>query len=523
MACKRAVLWAAVLITLLAVVWVSTIKCSSHPILGRAKNGFTATSLVGDDLLQNIINKRIAYVESRRSILTPVNSSILNALKPLVNSLTVTNIPAFLELLPGNRLGFLPLEPLTCPDDAVLFQFEQGRIGWYWLYMTFPDQTASVMFYLNRVELMPRHLREKNKLAMGNTTIYQVGAGVGINGQWYRLDYYANSGIYQIADQSTFKFNTVDNMFTFSQVGETFTLQMTAPMRSIADDSVHKINVNLVIGSSKPMYFNGANGCQPCLFGDGTMYLSYTDLFGSGYATIDTTSTTITNGVGWMDHQWGGSEYSSVIGKLLMNVLNKGAVATALPKYTWINLHVSSNLQYMVFCFPTQNPNIGDNIECYYNRYVPEGNTKFLQKCKIQPVGMINYGGIDYPNRINITVDGETYLLDTSPYGTQITVDINNAPHFDGCGNLYNIKDLSTRIGTGFIENQRYISDDQYHQGLWTAAGLNPASIQSTANWYSSQKDTGTYIFSLSLCIVGLIMFVLFSYKLGVNIVKNNC
>lgn len=529
MVCNLTVIWTVSLILLLFIIWLSSITCVTKDVLGSVRNGYIATSLVGDTALRDLLKKRIKYVECRRSILTPVNSAVLNKLKPMVDSLTIMNIPSWLELLPGNKLGFLPLEPIECADSGILFQFEQGRLGWYWFYMTFPEQNASVMFYLNRVELLPPCVRKKQGLKLGQSTIYQVSAGVGVNGKWNRTSYYVNSGIYQIFDQGSFKFNTIDNMFVFSQAGTNMNLQINAPMTSIDDNTTHAVILNLSISTTKPMYFNGAfavgnsskdftpsRACVPCLFGDGSLYMSYTDLSGSGTLGIDSTSTSLANGVGWMDNQFGGSEYNSVLGKLLMNIFNRGAITTTLPKYVWINLHISSNLQYMIYTFPTTNPKTGVTLSAVFNRYTPDNNTVFFQKCNIEPTATAKYEGVDYVTKINVTLDGETYMLDTTPYGMQITIDINNAAHFDGCGNLYNAKNPSVRIGTGFMELQRLLGDDEFYSGLWSAAGIKDAS--SLINWYPKQKDTSAFVFALVVVIISLILTVFLFYKLGSNL-----
>jgi hypothetical protein len=519
---KSVILWSIILIIYLLTIY--SISKPTKPQVTTLGDQNTLTSITGDENLRDLIRKRIRYVESRDSILDPVNKSIMDKIKPLVDTLTVSNIPAWLELLPGNRLGFTQLTPICDPDTAILFHFEQGRIGWYWFYMTFPDQNSSVMFYINRIELLPTSEREKYNLKLGESTIYSISAGVSVGGKWYRTGYYANSGVYNILDQSSFSFNTVDNMFMFSQAGSILNLQINTDMISTTG-SASPVSLNLNIFSTKPMYFNGPNALVPDLFGDGTSYLSYTDLYGSGSVTVNSVdSLSLMDGIGWNDNQWGGCEYNSTFGKLLMNVIGKGSIGAVLPKYTWINLHVSKNLQYMVFCFPTGTVNVNDIIECYYNKYTPS-NTVFLGKCNIQILNMMIYEGVNYPNVIQITVDGVTYVIDTSSYGPQITIDINNSAHYSGCGNLYKDGDMLNRIGTGFIENNRYfMNSNDYYKNIFTQAGYKGVSmtdLDNTANWYASQKDTSTYIFSLIILVILVIIFLVILVKLINSIRKS--
>jgi hypothetical protein len=170
----------------------------------------------------------------------------------------------------------------------------------------------------------------------------------------------------------------------------------------------------------------------------------------------------------------------------------------------------------MIYNFPTTNPKAGQVMDAIFNRYTPDNNTVFFQKCTIQAIATAGYKGVDYITRVNVTLDGETYMLDTTPYGMQMTVDINNAAHFDGCGNVYNAKNPSVRIGTGFMELQRMVGDDEFYSGLWSAAGSK--DISSVVNWYPKQKDTSAFVFSLLVVIISMVLVVYFCYKLGTNL-----
>lgn len=489
----------------------------------------TAQSVPTLDDMKNMLQQRLNYIQSRSSLLTPVNPAMFAKVKELISNASINNIPTLMELLPGNRLGFLPLSPLPGPDKAVLFKFEQGRIGWYFGYLTFADQNSSFFWQLNRVELLPRSEREKY-YALGESTIYNIAVGVSINGQFYRNSYYTAPGTYTIHNDVTFEFTTADGLFKMSHLQQpdgsyamtvSFNQIMTA-LDSGSGPSLGQMLGSFAITTIQPIAPDGKNYCQPCLWGDGTLYGSYTDLHGSGTIQVrsDTSqplSYSFSNGIGWMDHQWGGSEASSVFGKLAYNALKKGQIMNQLPRYLWLNLHLQDK-QYMVFAFPKDVPEQGKAFSAIYNKYTA-GGQKFMQSgANVVSRTTKVFNGATYTTSWIITIEGELYLLDGSTFGTSAVTDINGADHWvgsarlsDGNGNI---------VGTGFMEEARFMDDTTFINNLWKQAGWTGGDMSSFTN---STRDTFSFVGSfISVLIIFILIFIftVFTATSGWNALK---
>ena len=473
-----------------------------------------AQSTTNLDDLKSMLYQRLKYVQSRSSLLTPINPAMLARVKGLIDNATINNIPALLELLPGNRLGFLPLVPLPGPDKAILFKFEQGRIGWYFGYLTFADQNSSFFWQLNRIELLPRSEREKF-YALGQSTIYNIALGVCVNGQFYRNSYYTAPGTYTIHNDIAFEFTTADGSFTMSHLQQAdgnyaMAISFNQPMTALDSGSgplSTQVSGTFSITSSEPIAPDGKNYCQPCLWGDGTLYGSYTNLQGNGIVqlegnTIQPVTQAFSNGIGWMDHQWGGSEPSSTFGKLAYNALAKGQTMKQLPRYLWLNLHLPDK-QYMVFAFPKDVPEQGKGISAIYNKYTVNGQ-KFLQSgANVVSHTTTSLNGTTYTTSWLITIEGELYILDGTSFGTAAIIDSNGADHWvgsaklsDGNGNI---------VGTGFMEEAKFMDDSTFYNTLWKQAGSSGTNMASFTN---STRDTFTFVGSLiSVLIIFILIF----------------
>lgn len=518
----------------LAILWVLRkfiATCKPSRVLPY---GAFETSTVPDiNILRTMLQQRVKYIKCRRRWLDPANQAVMSKVESLIPTATYANIPAMLELLPGNRFGMLPLEKLPASPPPILFQFEQGRIGWYFGYLTFPNQTSSVFFQLSRHELLPRSEREKF-WALGNSTLYSILIGLGVNGKYYRSSYWATPGSFVAPNPQTFTFTIPDGSFSLThaavsgggyQMNLAFSTNLIPVDQPAGSPSTSTV-ASFTLTSTVPMYPDGANWCQPCLFGDGTLYGSYTNFHGSGTVSMSggtvtsPISTTLNNGVGWMDHQWGGSEPTSAFGRLVWTILQKGVPMSALSRYLWINLHVSDQLQYMVVAFPSSVPKLGDTISCAFNKYTPDSQ-KFIQSgAKATVMQTKSFDGTDWPVSYKIIIEGQTYTLDGSAYGTECIVDQNNSNHWVGSGNL--LDNNGNLIGTGFMEQCRYFPDTTYYNNLWIQAGSTESGI---VNWYASQKDNASYIGCIIVLIGLVILFLVHLYLLirsGWTVLKFN-
>jgi len=511
------VLKTAALILIILVVKQMMKTCTMPKVL--PEGAFTASTVTNIDIIRTMIKQRIAYIRKRRGLLLPANEQILNKLENLVPDLNFDNISTFLQLLPGNKLGMLPLVPLPRTPPPVMMQFEQARTGWYFGYATFADQNSTVFFQITRDEVLPRSERQKY-WAIGNSTVYTLVVGLGINGKYYRTNYWGCPGTFQIHDSDNFTFvsSPMDNRGKYRLIhsktpkGE-FSIQLDflANLTSVDENKEISAKGTFQMNSEVPMYPNGSNWCQPCVFGDGTLYGSYTNLKTTGSAVITDgdpskpTTYNMINGIGWMDHQWGGSESNSVLGKLFWNVLSKGETMNTISRYVWMNLHVSDQLQYMVAGFPTSVPKINETILCGFNKYTPQGLSLMNKGAKATVMSTKNYNGTEWPVTYKVELEGKTYVLDSSSYGTQCVIDSTNSDHWVGSSNL--LDDSGKRIGTGFIEQIKFFSEEIFFKNLWTKAG---STYPEVTRWNFAQKDSSAYVISAILIIVLFILYIIF-------------
>lgn len=503
--------FAALLLLLSYILLLSRAK--SSPRVFPKNPALIAQSSSDINSLRSMIQQRVDYVNCRRSFLNPVNTNILTKIKGLVDTCSINNIPALMELLPGNMLGFLPLLPICKSQNAVLFQFEQGRIGWYFGYLTFPDTNSSFFYELNRIELLPRSEREKY-YALGQSTIYNVQIGVGINGNYYRNVYHTAGGTYAISDSETFNFATNDNTFTMTHAKQTdgtyvMTVGFSLPMEALDKDAgtITPMTGLFTINSPIPISPDGKNYCQPCIAGAGTLYGSYTDLSGTGTVNIQSATpqtVSFTNGIGWMDHQWGGSEPNSVFGKLLWNIIGKGKTIHQLPPYVWINLHLPDK-QYMIWSFLSSAPTLGQTLEANFNRYLSTGEDWFQSGAKITSLTTVVFNDITFTTSWRIDIDGNTYTLDNQGFGTSIVTDINGVDHWVGCSRI--LDSSGKQIGTGFMEEDHFMNDEAYINQLWKQAGSGETNLSS---WTDKQKDTFTWIGSITGCLILVLVLLLY-------------
>jgi hypothetical protein len=483
-------------------------------------NGAILSSVQDESELRRILAHRFKYIRSRQNLLDQVNIPVLDKVESLSKKATLDNMVALLQLTPGNRLGMLPLSKFTCPKQRILLQFEQGSVGWYWFYMVFPQQQSAVMVQLTRVELLPRSKRESLGYALGETTLYHVALAASDKGKWYR-DSFVTPGTYVITGDEDFAFSTADGSFKMAHAMDktaatpVSTMALYGKRRMASTDGLPDttVGMSLNVTSNVPIYDNGPKGCVPCLWGDGSLYTSYTDLHASGGLTVgdtDPVTMALTDGTGWMDHQWGGSEQNSPLGKMLMSMIAGRSLLGGLPKYIWLNMNVTGGAQYMIYAFPKHNPKVGDVIPVAYNKYTPDGLT-YSKNGKVTVLKTLPWKGVDYPVQYKVEVDGVgPYTIDGTPYGTAVIVDLANSEHWTGVANLLDAS--GKQAGIGFMEAQRFMDDPTYVQGLWQQAGSTEGPLSS---FYLGQKNTSSVVVSWIFLLFIFVLWIWLSIALS--------
>jgi hypothetical protein len=71
------------------------------------------------------------------------------------------------------------------------------------------------------------------------------------------------------------------------------------------DQNANRVTVALSVAATKPFFLEGAQGCEPCVSGLGTLYYSYPSLSATGTLAYSGGTLTIpADGKWWLDHQW---------------------------------------------------------------------------------------------------------------------------------------------------------------------------------------------------------------------------
>ena len=414
------------------------------------------------DTLKKVALDKVKYIECNSGLLRPYNKRKMEECKK-----AITNADDYKELcaacltgiMPNNDLGTYPISKLDSIEDSMLFRFEQGIIGWYWGYATYDD--ANVMYYIMRLDLGIKQIRDKYCLPLGATTVYFISMGVG-NGKntWRYSPYIICPGTYTVTDPNNFKFtaewSTYDGgSIEFVSTDKKFTLNFIC--KQIGNDFSAYTEFEKV----QPANFNnGEGGCAPCRSGTGTLYVSYPQLSCKSQITIGSgTTTSHSNGDGWFDHQW---MRSNTPRQLLLDasltIMQTRILLGGLGRYMWINFHIDGGVQYMVTCFPGQESiiKVGDEYPTRYNTYSKNLQTPIIHKIgKLKILETVSVSNIVFPSILSVELedingDKQVYTADSTPYGNCVTLDISGNLHWSGSAKL------SGGQGSAFLEFNQF-------------------------------------------------------------------
>lgn len=503
--------------------YVITFYSVTYDIMDKPyNNGTTMITNIKD--YKKLFEQKIKYIRQHKDILSSANKNIIQLMKDKIDTENFGVQEAIITTLniPGGLIGYTPAIPYDDTSKKICFQLEQGNVGWYWLYGTFPKTKDCFLYQLTRVDLLPTNLREKLGYKVGETTVYAITLGIG-NGKDY---YYTNvyfEGIFTILDNIRFSIISKDGLLRFTHDYNKITINCNSIKLTNNKDKTEKslFDFQCETTNNDIMFFNQLNGCEPCQFNNS--YQSYTNLYTTmSYSNDKGIVKEVENGFGWMDHEWGGALAPSILYKSVLTILGKGKLFTGLPPYIWLNIRLSDNQQYMIFSFPTLPIKKGDMIEANINSYQPSSITFFSNqpKVNVKVIDIVIYENTSYPSIYEVEIEGNKYILNTTPYGHTIFKDFSNTWHWGGsCDVLLNNK----IVGTGFLEAQRLYGDIECLKDNFELLGFNDSgSFAST--YYNTTNKTQLFI-SISIFIVLFILLLLFFYnfiKQIVNFIKES-
>ena len=456
---------------------------------------------------KDLFNKKVEYIkENSNFLLNPADETLINEIQDNINKSddSVNLIKTIIATLnmPGNTIGYSPVTPWEDPSKKICFQLEQGSSGWYWLYGTFAKTKDCFLLMLTRVDLLPTELREKLGYKLGDTTVYCLTLGIG-NGESY---YYGNvyfEGSISILDNEHFSIISKDRNYSFTHSLEQI-------LYNFSCETYNYFGMSL----------NQKDGCYPCDFSNNS-YQSYTNLYiNMSYNNIKGVVKNLKDGNGWMDHEWGGGSITKIFYKLFLPILSKGKVYKGLPPYIWINIRLSDNIQYMIYSFFEKPPKKTDTISCIFNKYQPSGVEFSTQTANIKVIDTIIYEGVEYPTIYEATIEGNTYILNSTSYGKTIFRDFTNTNHWGGSCDVFK---NNIQVGVGFMEAQRFDKSIDAIRDTFMLLGYDKNSnFAETYNntTYKSQIYISCIIFIILFILCALILYRFIKYIYSIILFK---
>src|SRR6185437_10542533 len=360
---------------------------------------------------------------------------------------------------------------------------------------------ANYFFYLLRNEVIPDQLRKTLNLNPGQGTYYNIVGGVGVNGDWSYSPFMVCRGTYNVTTETTFSFEALKSSDTGlsedlptgwectfdSPTTGYFNIDMKWP--DPQSKSGGQLGFTAVLQSVRAPFYVNPGGCMPCSGGAGTLYFSFTQMVTEAtLLTSGQTSTSFSNGTGWIDRQWLNNYISNKSLKALSNVVGTfSIVKKGLGRYLWYNLHLSPSLQYMVNVYPTKDLKAGDTLSTLINKYADNttwninGTVTVEETVDVQDPNTgatIKYPTIltfHIPNKKSSTGE-DIYCLDTTPFGVNVTVDLSNNIHWTGSAILYDSQ--NRMVGTGFAEANQLQDNNTYTSNILAKSKIDQSNSQ---------------------------------------------
>lgn len=474
------------------------------------------------EILKKVCKDKIEYIKNNTGILRPYNKQIMDIVSTNIdNSNNLNTLIASFNLLPYNSLGTYPLTPLTNPIDTTCFQLEQGTVGWYWGYLTFPKQLISVMYYIMRIDLGTEKLRNKYNLKLGETTAYYVALGLGNGTDWHYTPYKYINGSYETFTESSFTFKSLDSdiQCQYDSLGPgDFHLNFTWK----EGNDIFQLDTD-IYSKQKP-YFNGDNGCAPCIAGAGTLYWSYTQLYNKNTKIFFKDKSFIlddNSGVGWLDRQWTNSIINNNFVNCITNIVQLTKKVGGLGRYIWLNVHLDDQ-QYMITVMLSDDSKIekDESFTAKYNLYSPLlENPLYNQTTNLKIIDTTIVDNTIFPTKYQVTIKDinnkeNTYLIDSTSFGNTVTIDLTGNFHWSGSALLFDNE--GTQVGTAFLEANQFQDYETYTKNYF-----NKANISGNIEYFTTKTNiTLLQVFpSILLLILYIVMIVIWFYILIVYII----
>ena len=245
------------------------------------------------------------------------------------------------------------------------------------------------------------------------------------------------------------------------------------PMTAYVKVGNAEITMKLHTVNEPDWFYEGDNGCAPCIYGLGYRYYSWPNIFGQLTMSVGNKKYSATTGQAWMDHKWGSAMNP------LGYVNNTYLRALSLVQTKFSKDEPSSNTRWNWFFFQL-NDNTQITSALLPAPKVPESgkgpfkltNTTIIDSSGIKPIIKNIKGTVTYNDWI--IQNGTTYALGWSLEFPEIKLKLLLTPtvnaQFGGSGSgdeyyeggvmITGTKDGNPIKGIGFAEMIAYQSDD---------------------------------------------------------------
>ena len=481
----------------------------------------THTSMPFDEM-RKLMPERLKYIKENSTFLEPYKKEALEFIESKIQGVGDEQMPLMLYSTPNSELGYYRIDPLQgTPEQLTSFQFQQGALGWFWIYGTFIDSaghTASYMYYLIRMDAFPPALREKMGIPLGASTYYFISAGVGRGDSWSYTPFKICRGEYKIESDTVFSFKALDLPegwdYTLSMkgVGNFF---ITSAWKDTADE---KNGFEMGLTQRRPPLLDNPEGCSPCAGGAGTLYFSYTQMETGGELTVGDSSSLYAGGTGWVDRQWLNNRVSSVYLALLSNSMSVfKSEPRGLGKYVWLNLHLGDTLQYMASGLFTDDEKVSKGMQFtpIANRYGP-GTPQYRVESSAEILETVVREGIEFPVKYRITLPDGIYIIDGTKFDKSLSIDVSNNLHWNGSAIVYD--EAGKMVGTGFLEANQFANSDQYSSNMLRGMGLDTTaeikSLMFSGGMLTFDEGLPSLLVSALIIIAVIVCIVLFIMSL---------
>lgn len=481
----------------------------------------THTSMPFDEM-RKLMPERLKYIKDNSTFLEPYNKEALGFIESKIQGVTDEQMPLMLYSAPNSELRYYRIDPIRgTPEQLTSFQFQQGGLGWFWIYGTFIDSaghTASYMYYLIRMDAFPPGLREKMGIPLGASTYYFISAGVGRGDEWSYTPFKICRGEYKIESDTVFSFKGLDlpegwdYTLSMNGVGNFF---ITTAWKDTADK---KNGFEMGLTQKRPPLLDNPEGCSPCAGGAGTLYFSYTQLETGGELTVEDSTSLYAGGTGWVDRQWLNNRVSSVYLSLLSNSMSLFKnEPRGLGKYVWLNLHLGDTLQYMASGLFTADEKVSKGMKFtpIANRYGP-GTPQYKVESSAEVLETVVREGIEFPVKYRITLPDGTYILDATRFDKSLSIDVSNNLHWNGSAIVYD--EGGKMVGTGFLEANQFADSDAYQSNMLRGMGADTTAeikaIMFSGGELTFDEGLPSLIVSALIIIAVIVCIVLFVMSL---------